>query len=454
MSESTLINPATEEVLRAVPQTDLAAVDDAVARAAVAQRAWAAAPPAERAAALRAFAATVDAHIGELAALEVANSGHPIGNATWEAGHVRDVLQFYSASPERLSGKQIPVAGGLDVTFNEPIGVVGIITPWNFPMPIASWGFAPALAAGNAVLIKPAEWTPLTTIRLGELAVEAGLPPDLFQVLPGKGSVIGERFVSHPGVGKIVFTGSTEVGTHVMAGAAKQVKRVTLELGGKSANIIFDDCDLEKAAATAPYGVFDNAGQDCCARSRILVQRNVFDRFMELFEPAVKGVVVGDPGAEATEMGPLVARKHWESVAAYVPDDAPVAFRGSAPSGPGYWFPPTVLIPQRTDRTVTEEIFGPVVTVLPFEDEADAIALANDTPYGLSGSIWTDNLSRALRVSRAVEAGNLSVNSHSSVRYNTPFGGFKQSGLGRELGPDAPLHFTETKNVFIAIGEL
>ena len=453
MSESTLINPATEEVLRAVSQTDVAAVDDAVGRAQVAQRAWAAAPPAERAAALRAFAATVDAHVGELAELEVANSGHPIGNATWEAGHVRDVLQFYSASPERLSGKQIPVAGGLDVTFNEPIGVVGIITPWNFPMPIASWGFAPALAAGNAVLIKPAEWTPLTTIRLGELAVESGLPPDLFQVLPGKGSVIGERFVTHPGVGKIVFTGSTEVGTQVMAGAAKQVKRVTLELGGKSANIIFDDCDLEKAAATAPYGVFDNAGQDCCARSRILVQRNVFDRFMELFEPAVKGVVVGDPAAVGTEMGPLVAKRHWESVSAYVPDDAPVAFRGTAPSGPGYWFPPTVLIPQRTDRTVTEEIFGPVVTVLPFEDEADAIAVANDTPYGLSGSIWTDNLSRALRVSRAVEAGNLSVNSHSSVRYNTPFGGFKQSGLGRELGPDAPLHFTETKNVFIAIGE-
>ncbi|AQA05927.1 aldehyde dehydrogenase [Mycobacterium sp. MS1601] len=450
---STLINPATEEVLRDVEQLDADAVDEAVARAQVAQKAWAAAAPAERAAGLRAFAAAVDAHIGELAALEVANAGHPIGAAEWEAGAVRDVLQFYSASPERLSGKQIPVAGGLDITFNEPIGVVGIITPWNFPMPIASWGFAPALAAGNAVLIKPAEWTPLTTIRLGELAVEAGLPADLFQVLPGKGSVIGERFVTHPGVRKLVFTGSTQVGTQVMAKAATQVKRVTLELGGKSANIVFDDCDLERAAATAPYGVFDNAGQDCCARSRILVQRSVFDRFMELLEPAVKGVVVGDPTARETEMGPLVSKKHWQSVAGYVPDDAPVAFRGSAPSGPGYWFPPTVLTPARTDRTVTEEIFGPVVTVLPFEDEADAIALANDTEYGLSGSIWTDNLSRALRVSRAVEAGNLSVNSHSSVRYNTPFGGFKQSGLGRELGPDAPLHFTETKNVFIAIGE-
>ncbi len=453
MTSSVLINPATEEELREVEQTSVEGTDDAIARAKVAQREWARQAPADRAAALRAFAAVVDAHVDELAALEVANSGHPIGNASWEAGHVRDVLQFYSASPERMSGSQIPVAGGLDVTFNEPLGVIGVITPWNFPMPIAAWGFAPALAAGNAVLMKPAEWTPMTTIRLGELALEAGLPQDLFQVLPGRGSVIGERFVTHPDVRKIVFTGSTEVGIGVMAGAAKQIKRVTLELGGKSANIVFDDCDLERAAATAPYGVFDNAGQDCCARSRILVQRNVYDKFMELLEPAVKGVVVGDPRAKDTEMGPLVSKSHRDSVASYVPDDAPVAFRGSAPSGPGYWFPPTVLTPQRSDRTVTEEIFGPVVTVLPFDDEADAIALANDTEYGLSGSIWTDNLSRALRVSRAVEAGNLSVNSHSSVRYNTPFGGFKQSGLGRELGPDAPLHFTETKNVFFAIGE-
>ncbi|MGP4053737.1 aldehyde dehydrogenase family protein [Mycobacterium sp. 4D054] len=453
MTVSDVINPATEEVLRSVEHTDEAGVDDAVARAKAAQRRWAAQAPAERAAALRAFATIVDAHVEELAQLEVANSGHPIGNARWEAGHVRDVLQYYAAAPERLSGKQIPVAGGLDVTFNEPLGVVGVITPWNFPMTIAAWGFAPALAAGNAVLVKPAEWTPLTTMRLGELAAEAGLPADLFQVLPGRGSVVGERFVSHPDVRKIVFTGSTEVGMRVMAGAATQVKRVTLELGGKSANIVFDDCDLERAAATAPYGVFDNSGQDCCARSRILVQRNVFDRFMELFEPAVKGVAVGDPASDATEMGPLVSKAHWNSVAAYVPDGAPVAFRGDAPSGPGFWFPPTVLTPQRDDRTVTEEIFGPVVTVLPFDDEADAIALANDTVYGLSGSIWTENLSRAMRVSRAVEAGNLSVNSHSSVRYNTPFGGFKQSGLGRELGPDAPLSFTETKNVFFAVQE-
>jgi betaine-aldehyde dehydrogenase len=453
LATTQLINPATEDVLQTVELLDAAAVDDAVARARVAQKAWAASAPADRAAALRSFAAVVDAHISELAALEVANSGHPVSAAEWEAGHVRDVLQYYSASPERLIGRQIPVAGGLDVTFHEPIGVIGVITPWNFPMPIAAWGFAPALAAGNAVLLKPAEWTPLTSIRLGELAVQAGLPADLFQVLPGRGSVVGERFVSHPGVGKLVFTGSTEIGTRVMTGAAAQIKRVTLELGGKSANIVFDDCDLERAAATAPYGVFDNAGQDCCARSRILVQRSVFDRFMELLEPAVKGVVVGDPANRDTEMGPLVSRPHWESVASYVPDGAPIAFRGSAPRGPGYWFPPTVLTPDRADRTVTEEIFGPVVAVLPFEDEADAIGLANATDYGLSGSIWTENLSRAMRVSRAVEAGNLSVNSHSSVRYNTPFGGFKRSGLGRELGPDAPEHFTETKNVFFAIGE-
>ena len=453
MSTTDVINPATEQVLRTVELLDVAAVDEAIAGAQNAQKAWAARSPADRAAALRAFAAVVDAHIAELAALEVANSGHPIGAAEWEAGHVRDVLQYYSASPERLSGRQIPVAGGLDVTFHEPIGVIGVITPWNFPMPIAAWGFAPALAAGNAVVLKPAEWTPLTSIRLGELALEAGLPPGLLSVLPGRGDVVGERFVTHPGVGKIVFTGSTEVGAKVMAGAAQQVKRVTLELGGKSANIVFDDCDLEKAAAAAPYGVFDNAGQDCCARSRILVQRNVFERFMELLEPAVASVRVGDPTDPRTEMGPLVSRKHLDAVAGYVPDDAPVAFRGSVPNGPGYWFPPTVLTPGRCDRTVTEEIFGPVVAVLPFEDEADAIALANATDYGLSGSIWTDNLSRAMRVSRSVESGNLSVNSHSSVRYNTPFGGFKRSGLGRELGPDAPEQFTETKNVFFAIGE-
>ncbi|WP_435154923.1 aldehyde dehydrogenase family protein [Amycolatopsis sacchari] len=446
-----VINPATEEVVGAVELASLEETDAAIARAQAALPSWRAVAPGDRARLLRRFAEAVDADVEHLARLEVANSGHTIGNARWEAGNVRDVLHFYAAAPERLHGKQIPVAGGVNVTFHEPLGVVGIIVPWNFPMPIAAWGFAPALAAGNTVVLKPAELTPLTALRLAQLAREAGIPEDVFQVLPGQGSVVGQRFVTHPAVRKVVFTGSTAVGKQIMAGCAEQVKRVTLELGGKSANIVFADADLEKAAATAPYGVFDNAGQDCCARSRILVQAPVYDRFMELLEPAVKGVVVGDPGAEGTEMGPLISRQHQERVTSYVLPDAPVAFRGSAPEGPGFWFPPTVVTPTSlTDPLVTEEIFGPVVAVVPFTDEADAVRLANDTEYGLSGSIWTSDVGRALRVSRAVEAGNLSVNSHSSVRYWTPFGGFKQSGLGRELGPDALDAFTEVKNVFLS----
>ncbi|MGH3186100.1 MAG: aldehyde dehydrogenase family protein [Streptosporangiaceae bacterium] len=451
MTTFTVLNPATEEPVTTVAQASLEETDEAIARAAGASASWRAVAPGDRARLLRSFALAVDAASEELASLEVAGSGHPIGAARWEAGQVRDVLQYYSAAPERLIGKQIPVPGGLNVTFHEPVGVVGLIVPWNFPMPILSWGMAPALAAGCTVVAKPAEATPLTAMRIAALGLEAGLPEGVFQVLPGKGSVVGQRLVDHPLVRKIVFTGSTEVGQSIMAGCARQVKRLTLELGGKSANIIFADSDLERAAATAPYAVFDNAGQDCCARSRILVQASVVDKFMSLFESAVASVAVGDPALASTEMGPLISAAHRDHVASFVPPDAPVAFRGSAPSGPGFWYPPTVLAPVRLDdRAYTEEVFGPVVTVTPFADEAEAVAIANDTPYGLSGSIWTSDVGRAIRVARAVETGNLSVNSHSSVRYWTPFGGFKQSGLGRELGPDAPDAFTETKNVFIS----
>ncbi|MCB8997084.1 MAG: aldehyde dehydrogenase [Actinobacteria bacterium] len=445
-----VVNPATEDVIAEVPRTPVEQVDEIIAAARAAFPGWRDVAPGDRARLLRRFAELVDTNVEELAALEVRNSGHTISNARWEAGNVRDVLHFYAGAPERLHGMQIPVAGGVDITFKEPLGVVGVIVPWNFPMPIAGWGFAPALAAGNTVVLKPAELTPLTAMRLGELALEAGIPPGVFTVVTGQGSVVGERLVTHPDVRKIVFTGSTEVGTALMAKCAPQVKRVTLELGGKSANIVFADADLEKAAATAPYGVFDNAGQDCCARSRILVQASVFDRFMQLLEPAVAAVRVEDPARDTAEMGPLISAAHRDSVRAYVPEDAPVAFRGHAPEGPGYWFAPTVLAPVAPGTPAfTEEIFGPVVAVTPFEDEADAVRLANATDYGLSGSIWTRDLGRAFRVARAYESGNLSVNSHSSVRYWTPFGGYKRSGLGRELGPDALDAFTETKNVFI-----
>jgi acyl-CoA reductase-like NAD-dependent aldehyde dehydrogenase len=449
----TVIEPATEEVLRELPGASVDEADDAVARAKAALPAWRRVSPSDRAALLRGLAQALDARREELAVLEARNAGKPISDARGEMGMVVDTFAYYSGAPERLVGDTIPVAGGVAMTFRESLGVVGLIVPWNFPLAIASWKLAPALAAGNTVVLKPAELTPLTALEFERIALEAGLPEGVVNVVAGPGRIVGRRLVEHPDVAKIAFTGSTEVGRSVAQGAAGTIKRVTLELGGKSANIVFADADLETAARSAPMAVFGNAGQDCCARSRILVERSALDRFLDAFEEAVEGINVGDPLDEDTEMGPLISAGQRETVASYVGADAPVAIRGSAPDGAGFWFPPTVLCPiSNDDRAAREEIFGPVACVIPFRDEEEAVRLANDTIYGLSGSIWTRDGARALRVARRLETGVISINSNTSVRVSTPFGGFKQSGYGRELGPDALEHYSEVKSVYYATG--
>jgi betaine-aldehyde dehydrogenase len=451
VSSIEVIEPATEEVMADVPRGGVEEVDAAVARAKAAFPAWRAVSPGDRAALLRGLADALEAGSEALAVLEARNAGKPIGDARGEIGMVVETFRYYAGAPERLLGQTIPVAGGVDMTFREPLGVVGLIVPWNFPLTIASWKVAPALAAGNCVVLKPAELTPLSAIELERIALEAGLPEGVLNVVAGPGSVCGARLVEHPDVAKIAFTGSTEVGRGIAAGAAQTIKRVTLELGGKSANVVFADADIERAAAAAPGAVFGNAGQDCCARSRILVERSAVDDFLAALKGSVESIRVGDPLDESTQMGPLISAGQRESVASYVPDEAPVAIRGSAPDGPGYWFPPIVLAPVANDeRPAREEIFGPVACVIPFADEAEAIALANDTIYGLSGSVWTSDGAKALRVARALDTGVLSINSNSSVRVSTPFGGFKQSGVGRELGPDALEHYTDVKNVYYA----
>jgi betaine-aldehyde dehydrogenase len=450
MSETlSVLEPATEGVLQTLPRAGLAETDEAVARASEALPAWRALAPGTRAGILRDLTSALEDAHEELALLEARNAGKPIEAARGEIGGAIATFRYFSAAPERLLGDTIPVDGGVAMTFREPIGVVGLITPWNFPLAIASWKLAPALAAGNTVVLKPAELTPLTAVRFAEIAAAAGVPDGVVNVVVGPGRTCGQRLVEHPGVGKIAFTGSTEVGASIARAAAATIKRVTLELGGKSANIVFADADVEAAAQAAPWAVFDNAGQDCCARSRILVEASAVDAFLAALEPVVTAIRVGDPLDAATEMGPLISAGQRESVASFVPDGAPVAIRGSVPEGPGYWFPPTVLHPVGADeRAATEEIFGPVACVIPFTGEAEAIRMANDTVYGLSGSVWTRDGARALRVARAVEAGNLSINSNSSVRVTTPFGGFKQSGYGRELGPHATDAYTEVKTVY------
>ncbi len=443
-----VLNPATEETLADIPPSSVEETDAAVARARAAFPAWRAVAPADRGRLLRRLATLVEEHHEELSRIESRNVGKPIGGARGEIGMVAQVFHFYAGAVDKHHGETIPVAGGVDMTFREPLGVVGLITPWNFPLNIASWKLGPALACGNTIVLKPAELTPLSALRLGELALEAGIPEGVVNIVPGKGSVVGQRLIEHPDVAKIGFTGSTEVGQQVMRGAAGTIKRVTLELGGKSANVIFADADLEKAAAAAPYAVFDNAGQDCCARSRILVERSAYDRFAELLVAATRNVNVGDPEDDATEMGPLISAAHRETVASFVEGEP--LFRGDAPSGKGFWFPCMLVEAGPDDRIAREEVFGPVAALIPFADEADAVRIANDSAYGLSGSIWTRNGGRALRVARAIDTGVLSINSNSSVRVSTPFGGFKQSGFGRELGMHALEGYSDVKNVYYA----
>jgi betaine-aldehyde dehydrogenase len=443
---TTVVNPATEEAIAEVAAAGVEETDAAVARAKEAFPAWRAVAPSDRAQLLRRLATLVEEHGEELARLESRNVGKPIQGARGEVGMVAQVFHYYAGAVDKHFGETIPVAGGVDLTFREPLGVVGLIVPWNFPLNIASWKLGPALACANTVVLKPAELTPLTAVRLGELALEAGIPDGVVNIVPGKGSVVGTRLVEHPDVAKIGFTGSTEVGQEVMRGAADTIKRVTLELGGKSANVVFADADLERAAAAAPYAVFDNAGQDCCARSRILVEASVYDRFAELLVEATRSVKVGDPEDDATEMGPLVSAAHRENVASFV--EAQALFRGEVPDGKGFWYPATLVEARPGDRIAREEVFGPVAALIPFADEAEAIRIANDSDYGLSGSIWTENGARALRVSRAIETGVISINSNSSVRVSTPFGGFKRSGFGRELGMHGLAGYSEVKNVY------
>jgi aldehyde dehydrogenase (NAD+)/betaine-aldehyde dehydrogenase len=446
-----IINPATLAVIAEPAETPVEAIDDIVARARRAQQEWVRLPQRSRIDALRRIAGLVRDSLEEIALVETANVGKPIGDSRGEVGMTADTFDYYAGAVDKFFGQTIPVDGGMDFTVREPIGVVAVIAPWNFPLAIASWNIAPALACGNAVIVKPAEATPLSILKFEEIIREAGLPEGLFQVVIGRGSVVGQALTEHPWVGKISFTGSTETGQSVMRAAAGTMKRLTLELGGKSASVVFADADLARAAAASTGAVFGNSGQDCCARSRVLVERSAYDEFVRLFAEATGRMTVGDPMDESTAMGPLVSASHLAKVSSFLDDSLEVVAPASTPSTSGHWMAPHIVLdPPRDHRVVREEIFGPIVAVLPFDTEEEAIALANDTIFGLSGSVWTRDVGRALRVARGIETGSVSVNSSTSVRLQTPFGGFKQSGMGRELGMAAMDGYTELKNIFVS----
>lgn len=454
---SQLINPATENVL-----CEVAAANAAEAGAAVesAHRAWKNGwrdlAPGKRAAILFAVAHRLREHLEEIAQLEMRQIGKPISDARDEAGLGARVFEYYAGAISRFGGETLPVArGGFDFTLRQPLGVVAAIVPWNFPFPIACWKAAPALAAGNCVVLKPASISPLTALKLGELAHAAGLPPGVLQIVPGPGGAIGEALITHPQVRKVSLTGSTEVGRRAMELAARDFKRVSLELGGKSPNIVFADADWQLAADTSPLSVFANTGQDCCARSRVFIERPIYEQFVERFVAATKKLVVGDPTQPETQLGPLASANQRATVEEFLADarkrGAKFACGGGRPQSRGFYLEPTVLLEVGlTDRCWREEIFGPVVCLTPFDDEAAMLEAVNDSPFGLSGSIWTNDLRRALRVARRVESGVLSINSHSSVHVEAPFGGYKQSGIGRDLGMTALEGYTELKNVYVA----
>ena len=450
------VNPASGEVFRTVAQAGPEDADRAVRAAARAFEDWGVRTPVQRARILHRWADLIEEHADELALIETRDMGMAIGDARWCAHNAAAVMRYYAGAVDKFFGATIPVdRDGIVLTFREPIGVAVLITPWNFPLNIGNWKTAPAIAAGNTVVLKPASLSPLSVLRYAELGLEAGLPPGVLNVLPGPGGAVGDALVEHPLVGKVGFTGSTEVGIEIARKAAGTVKRVTLELGGKSACLVFADADLEKAGRMAPFSVFENAGQDCCARSRLLVEASAKDELLEHYVATTRGIVVGDPEDEATQMGPLVSGAQRETVEGYVArgleEGATLLEGGSRPDGGGFYLRPTILDDCTNEMVVSrEEIFGPVVSVIEFETEEEAIRLANDTPYGLSGSLWTRDGARQLRVARALRTGAIGVNSNSSVFPQAPFGGYKASGVGKELGMEGLVHNTELKSVFVS----